>query len=76
MKPFKVIVDPGFSHGHSFYEEGNTYKRHDLNDNELDAYHRAGFIHIDGLDDNETNPDKQIVVASDIKIKLFASEEN
>jgi len=51
---FKVIIEGGFLHGTNKFEQNNTHDSDnfdDMTDTDVDAYHKAGFISLDGLDD-------------------------
>lgn len=51
MKQFVALVD--FKSGYDNFEAGNKYTNHKISDAEVDALHKAGFLSIDGVEDNE-----------------------
>mgnify|MGYP007065693634 CR=1 FL=1 len=53
---FKVLSPKGFLHGAVRYENGNTHDSDnidDMTDEHVKAYHRAGFVGLEGCDDCE-----------------------
>jgi len=51
---FIVIIDGGFLHGTNKFEKDNTHDSDnfdDFTDDDVNNYHQAGFISLDGLDD-------------------------
>lgn len=70
MIPFKAKVDfkSGITPGN--FESGNNYKQHDLTDELVDAFHKAGFIDVDGLPtDIQLNPQNVILVPDDMTVQ-------
>lgn len=69
---FKVIEPDGFKHGFNHYENGNSHDSDnisDMSEDEVMVFHRAGWVSIDGHEDNERNIHHQEVVADNVTSK-------
>lgn len=51
---FTVIEPEGFKHGATHYENGNKHNSDnidDMSDEHVNAFHRAGWVSLEGCDD-------------------------
>lgn len=52
-KKFTVIHD--FKEDQIQYEAGNSHSKHPHTDEQVDAFHQAGWVSLDGLPDQQTD---------------------
>lgn len=66
--PFKAKTE--FKSGSQTFEAGNTYSKHEISDELVNAFHQAGFLEIDGLPtDIPLNPSNVILVPDDFVVQ-------
>jgi len=63
---FKVISK--FRHGYTTFEAGNSHDSEQLgmSDELVDVFHRAGWVSIDGREDNAVNPGHVEVIPDNV----------
>ena len=67
MIAFKVLLD--FQHDGVDYEEGNSHKKHRLPDSDVNTFHKAGWIEING-EVGGSAQNHAVVQPDDLKINL------
>jgi len=63
---FKVLTE--FKHGFDTFEEGNNHdsEKLDLTDELIEVFHRAGWVELEGRENNELNPTEQEVIPDNV----------
>jgi hypothetical protein len=66
--PFKAKTE--FKSGTQTFEAGNTYSKHEISDELVNAFHQAGMVEVEGLaTDIPLNPNSVIVVPDDVIVQ-------